>query len=219
MQITNNNNTSPTFGAKLIFVDKGKCFSLKQKFQLKQLAKKIGDNSDRFYIGTRKYDDVGIYNSDLHFWRKDMQILSSVKGVNREHCLQHKVVQHCVEKETSTYFYEMPKKEQWKIFDAKMFEYLKKFLTDFKEPASKNAKFDEKARTETYKAFKEDVSEFTSFKRNYHKKTLKEKITEYIKELNAGKQKETEAKPKNTTSTYTANHYDESDPDDVGYYA
>lgn len=113
----------------------------------------------------------------------------------------------------------MPKKEQWKIFDAKMFEYLKKFLTDFKEPVSKNAKFDEKARTETYKAFKEDVSEFTSFKRNYHKKTLKEKITEYIKELNAGKQKETEAKPKNTTSTYTANHYDESDPDDVGYYA
>lgn len=82
MQITNNNNTSPTFGAKLIFVDKGKCFSLKQKFQLKQLAKKIGDNSDRFYIGTRKYDNVGIYNSDLHFWRKDMQILSSVKGVS-----------------------------------------------------------------------------------------------------------------------------------------
>ena len=85
MQITNNNNTSQTFGAKLIFVDKGKCFSLKQKSQLKQLAKKIGDNSDRFYIGTRKYDNVGIYNSDLHFWRKDMQILSSVKGVNREH--------------------------------------------------------------------------------------------------------------------------------------
>lgn len=66
MQISNNNNNQ-SFGAKIIFKDKGNCLSLKQKFQLKSIAKDIGNSSDRLYIGTRKYDNISVYDSNMHF--------------------------------------------------------------------------------------------------------------------------------------------------------
>ena len=129
MQISNHNN-NPNFGAKIAFRDKGNCLSLRQKFQLRSIAKGIGNNSDRLYIGTRKYDNISVYDSNMHFQRKDMQILSNINNKNREHMFSHKNIQNKVEKDTSNYFYDLPQKERWNRFNNKMFEQLKDFLNN-----------------------------------------------------------------------------------------
>ena len=176
MQISNNNNQT-NFGAKMIFIDKGKCFSLKQKLQLKNLAKNIGDSSDIFYVGTRKYDNINYIGQGNHFHKKDMQILSSIHGVNNEHRITHNSVQQKVEKDTSTDFYDLSKRKRWKNFNSTMFEYLKTFLTSFNESVQKNTSTETlKTPKEIRKTFKKDVAEFTSLKRTYYKETLLDKI-------------------------------------------
>lgn len=173
MQISNNDNRT-AFGARLVFKDKGNCFSLRQKFQLKSLAKRIGDSSDCFYVGTRRYDNVSIFGDEPHFYKKDMQILSSVGGVNREYRVLHNSIQQKVENDTMTDFYDLSKSKRWKKFNTNMFEYLKTFLTTFKEPSA-TPEFVMSLKS-IRKRFKKEVSEFTSLKRTYYKETTRDKI-------------------------------------------
>ena len=172
MQISNHDN-NPNFGAKIVFRDKGNCLSLKQKFQLKSIAKGIGNSSDRLYIGTRKYDNISVYDSNMHFQRKDMQILSNINNKNREHMFSHKNIQNKVEKDTSKYFYDLPKKERWNRFNNKMFVQLKDFLKDLKTVQSEKSLIDSgKTQKESRKILKQEAKEFTDLKHTYYKKPL-----------------------------------------------
>ncbi len=176
MQISNHDN-NPNFGAKIVFRDKGNCLSLKQKFQLKSIAKDIGNSSDRLYIGTRKYDNISVYDSNMHFQRKDMQILSNINNKNREYRISHKDVQYKVEKDTSNYFYDLPKKERWNRFNNKMFEQLKAVLKNLKVSQSEKSLIDSgKTQKESRKILKQEVKEFTDLKHTYYKKPLLQKI-------------------------------------------
>lgn len=206
MQISNNNNNQ-SFGAKIIFKDKGNCFSLRQKFQLKSIAKGIGNSSDRLYIGTRKYDNISVYDSNMHFQRKDLQILSNINNKNREYMFSHKNIQYKVEKDTSKYFYDLPKKERWNRFNNKMFEQAKDFLNDIKNTQSEKSLIDSgKTQKESRKILRQEVKEFTDLKRTYYKKPL----TQKIKDLFADNKKTVEEKPKKQESkTGTSHSYSE----------
>lgn len=206
MQISNNNNNQ-SFGAKIIFKDKGNCFSLRQKFQLKSIAKGIGNSSDRLYIGTRKYDNISVYDSNMHFQRKDMQILSNINNKNREHMFSHKNIQYKVEKDTSKYFYDLPKKERWNRFNNKMFVQLKDFLNDLKTVQSEKSLIDSgKTQKESRKILRQEVKEFTDLKRTYYKKPL----TQKIKDLFTNNKKIVDEKPKKQESkTRTSHSYSE----------
>lgn len=206
MQISNHDN-NPNFGAKIVFRDKGNCLSLKQKFQLKSIAKGIGNSSDRLYIGTRKYDNISVYDSNMHFQRKDMQILSNINNKNREHIFSHKNIQNKVEKDTSKYFYDLPKKERWNRFNNKMFEQVKVFLSDIKNTQSEKSLIDSgKTRKESRKILKQEAKEFTDLKHTYYKKPL----TQKIKDLFADNKKAVEEKPKKQEAkTGTSHSYSE----------
>lgn len=206
MQISNHDN-NPKFGAKIVFRDKGNCLSLKQKFQLKSIAKGIGNSSDRLYIGTRKYDNISVYDSNMHFQRKDMQILSNINNKNREHMFSHKNIQNKVEKDTSKYFYDLPKKERWNRFNNKMFEQAKDFLNDIKNTQSEKSLIDSgKTQKESRKILKQEAKEFTDLKHTYYKKPLIQKI----KDLFADNKKTVEEKPKKQESkTGTSHSYSE----------
>ena len=206
MQISNHDN-NPNFGAKIVFRDKGNCLSLKQKFQLKSIAKGIGNSSDRLYIGTRKYDNISVYDSNMHFQRKDMQILSNINNKNREHIFSHKNIQYKVEKDTSKYFYDLPKKERWNRFNNKMFVQLKDFLKDIKNTQSEKSLIDSgKTQKESRKILKQEAKEFTDLKHTYYKKPL----TQKIKDLFADNKKTVEEKPKKQESkTGTSHSYSE----------
>lgn len=206
MQISSHDN-NPKFGAKIVFRDKGNCFSLKQKFQLKSIAKGIGNSSDRLYIGTRKYDNISVYDSNMHFQRKDMQILSNINNKNREHMFSHKNIQNKVEKDTSKYFYDLPKKERWNRFNNKMFVQLKDFLKDLKTVQSEKSLIDSgKTQKESRKILKQEAKEFTDLKHTYYKKPL----TQKIKDLFADNKKTVEEKPKKQESkTGTSHSYSE----------
>lgn len=206
MQISNNNN-QPHFGAKIIFLDKGNCLSLRQKIQLKSIAKGIGNSSDRLYIGTRMYDNISVYDSNMHFQRKDMQILSNINNKNREHMFSHKNIQYKVEKDTSTYFYDLPKKERWNRFNNKIFEQLKDFLNDIKNMQSEKSLIDSgKTQKESRKILKQESKEFTDLKHTYYKKPL----TQKIKDLFVGNKKVGDEKQKKQeTKTSTSHSYSE----------
>ena len=206
MQISNNNNNQ-SFGAKIVFKDKGNCFSLRQKFQLKSIAKGIGNSSDRLYIGTRKYDNISVYDSNMHFQRKDLQILSNINNKNREYMFSHKNIQYKVEKDTSKYFYDLPKKERWNRFNNKMFVQLKDFLKDLKTVQSEKSLIDSgKTQKESRKILKQEAKEFTDLKHTYYKKPL----TQKIKDLFADNKKTVEEKPKKQESkTGTSHSYSE----------
>lgn len=206
MQISSHDN-NPKFGAKIVFRDKGNCFSLKQKFQLKSIAKGIGNSSDRLYLGTRKYDNISVYDSNMHFQRKDMQILSNINNKNREHMFSHKNIQYKVEKDTSKYFYDLPKKERWNRFNNKMFEQAKDFLKDLKTVQSEKSLIDSgKTQKESRKILKQEAKEFTDLKHTYYKKPL----TQKIKDLFADNKKTVEEKPKKQESkTGTSHSYSE----------
>ena len=206
MQISNNNNNQ-SFGAKIVFKDKGNCFSLRQKFQLKSIAKGIGNSSDRLYIGTRKYDNISVYDSNMHFQRKDLQILSNINNKNREHMFSHKNIQYKVEKDTSKYFYDLPKKERWNRFNNKMFVQLKDFLKDLKTVQSEKSLIDSgKTQKESRKILRQEVKEFTDLKRTYYKKPL----TQKIKDLFTNNKKIVDEKPKKQESkTGTSHSYSE----------
>lgn len=206
MQISSHDN-NPKFGAKIVFRDKGNCLSLKQKFQLKSIAKGIGNSSDRLYIGTRKYDNISVYDSNMHFQRKDMQILSNINNKNREHMFSHKNIQNKVEKDTSKYFYDLPKKERWNRFNNKMFEQAKDFLNDIKNTQSEKSLIDSgKTQKESRKILKQEAKEFTDLKHTYYKKPL----TQKIKDLFADNKKTVEEKPKKQESkTGTSHSYSE----------
>lgn len=206
MQISNNNNNQ-SFGAKIIFKDKGNCFSLRQKFQLKSIAKGIGNSSDRLYIGTRKYDNISVYDSNMHFQRKDLQILSNINNKNREYMFSHKNIQYKVEKDTSKYFYDLPKKERWNRFNNKMFVQLKDFLKDLKTVQSEKSLIDSgKTQKESRKILKQEAKEFTDLKHTYYKKPL----TQKIKDLFADNKKIVDEKPKKQESkTGTSHSYSE----------
>lgn len=206
MQISNNNNNQ-SFGAKIIFKDKGNCFSLRQKFQLKSIAKGIGNSSDRLYIGTRKYDNISVYDSNMHFQRKDLQILSNINNKNREYMFSHKNIQYKVEKDTSKYFYDLPKKERWNRFNNKMFVQLKDFLKDLKTVQSEKSLIDSgKTQKESRKILKQEAKEFTDLKHTYYKKPL----TQKIKDLFTNNKKIVDEKPKKQESkTGTSHSYSE----------
>lgn len=206
MQISSHDN-NPKFGAKIVFRDKGNCLSLKQKFQLKSIAKGIGNSSDRLYIGTRKYDNISVYDSNMHFQRKDLQILSNINNKNREYMFSHKNIQYKVEKDTSKYFYDLPKKERWNRFNNKMFVQLKDFLKDLKTVQSEKSLIDSgKTQKESRKILRQEVKEFTDLKRTYYKKPL----TQKIKDLFADNKKTVEEKPKKQESkTGTSHSYSE----------
>ena len=206
MQISNNNNNQ-SFGAKIIFKDKGNCFSLRQKFQLKSIAKGIGNSSDRLYIGTRKYDNISVYDSNMHFQRKDLQILSNINNKNREYMFSHKNIQNKVEKDTSKYFYDLSKKERWNRFNNKMFVQLKDFLKDLKTVQSEKSLIDSgKTQKESRKILRQEVKEFTDLKRTYYKKPL----TQKIKDLFTNNKKIVDEKPKKQESkTGTSHSYSE----------
>lgn len=206
MQISSHDN-NPKFGAKIVFRDKGNCLSLKQKFQLKSIAKDIGNSSDRLYLGTRKYDNISVYDSNMHFQRKDMQILSNINNKNREHMFSHKNIQYKVEKDTSKYFYDLPKKERWNRFNNKMFEQAKDFLNDIKNTQSEKSLIDSgKTQKESRKILKQEAKEFTDLKHTYYKKPL----TQKIKDLFADNKKTVEEKPKKQESkTGTSHSYSE----------
>lgn len=206
MQISNHDN-NPNFGAKIVFRDKGNCLSLRQKFQLKSIAKGIGNSSDRLYIGTRKYDNISVYDSNMHFQRKDLQILSNINNKNREYMFSHKNIQYKVEKDTSKYFYDLPKKERWNRFNNKMFEQAKDFLNDIKNTQSEKSLIDSgKTQKESRKILRQEVKEFTDLKRTYYKKPL----TQKIKDLFADNKKTVEEKPKKQESkTGTSHSYSE----------
>ena len=206
MQISNNNNNQ-SFGAKIVFKDKGNCFSLRQKFQLKSIAKGIGNSSDRLYIGTRKYDNISVYDSNMHFQRKDLQILSNINNKNREYMFSHKNIQYKVEKDTSKYFYDLPKKERWNRFNNKMFVQLKDFLKDLKTVQSEKSLIDSgKTQKESRKILKQEVKEFTDLKHTYYKKPL----TQKIKDLFTNNKKIVDEKPKKQESkTGTSHSYSE----------
>ena len=206
MQISSHDN-NPKFGAKIVFKDKGNCFSLRQKFQLKSIAKGIGNSSDRLYIGTRKYDNISVYDSNMHFQRKDLQILSNINNKNREYMFSHKNIQYKVEKDTSKYFYDLPKKERWNRFNNKMFVQLKDFLKDLKTVQSEKSLIDSgKTQKESRKILKQEAKEFTDLKHTYYKKPL----TQKIKDLFADNKKTVEEKPKKQESkTGTSHSYSE----------
>ncbi len=206
MQISNHDN-NPNFGAKIVFRDKGNCLSLRQKFQLKSIAKGIGNSSDRLYIGTRKYDNISVYDSNMHFQRKDLQILSNINNKNREYMFSHKNIQYKVEKDTSKYFYDLPKKERWNRFNNKMFVQLKDFLKDLKTVQSEKSLIDSgKTQKESRKILKQEAKEFTDLKHTYYKKPL----TQKIKDLFADNKKTVEEKPKKQESkTGTSHSYSE----------
>lgn len=206
MQISSHDN-NPKFGAKIVFRDKGNCLSLKQKFQLKSIAKGIGNSSDILYIGTRKYDNISVYDSNMHFQRKDMQILSNINNKNREHMFSHKNIQYKVEKDTSKYFYDLPKKERWNRFNNKMFVQLKDFLKDLKTVQSEKSLIDSgKTQKESRKILRQEVKEFTDLKRTYYKKPL----TQKIKDLFTNNKKIVDEKPKKQESkTGTSHSYSE----------
>lgn len=206
MQISSHDN-NPNFGAKIVFRDKGNCLSLKQKFQLKSIAKGIGNSSDRLYIGTRKYDNISVYDSNMHFQRKDMQILSNINNKNREHMFSHKNIQYKVEKDTSKYFYDLPKKERWNRFNNKMFEQAKYFLNDIKNTQSEKSLIDSgKTQKESRKILKQEAKEFTDLKHTYYKKPL----TQKIKDLFTNNKKIVDEKPKKQESkTGTSHSYSE----------
>lgn len=206
MQISNHDN-NPNFGAKIVFRDKGNCLSLRQKFQLKSIAKGIGNSSDRLYIGTRKYDNISVYDSNMHFQRKDLQILSNINNKNREYMFSHKNIQYKVEKDTSKYFYDLPKKERWNRFNNKMFEQAKDFLNDIKNTQSEKSLIDSgKTQKESRKILRQEVKEFTDLKRTYYKKPL----TQKIKDLFTNNKKIVDEKPKKQESkTGTSHSYSE----------
>ena len=206
MQISSHDN-NPKFGAKIVFRDKGNCLSLRQKFQLKSIAKGIGNSSDRLYIGTRKYDNISVYDSNMHFQRKDLQILSNINNKNREYMFSHKNIQYKVEKDTSKYFYDLPKKERWNRFNNKMFVQLKDFLKDLKTVQSEKSLIDSgKTQKESRKILKQEAKEFTDLKHTYYKKPL----TQKIKDLFADNKKTVEEKPKKQESkTGTSHSYSE----------
>lgn len=206
MQISNHDN-NPNFGAKIVFRDKGNCLSLKQKFQLKSIAKGIGNSSDRLYIGTRKYDNISVYDSNMHFQRKDLQILSNINNKNREYMFSHKNIQYKVEKDTSKHFYDLPKKERWNRFNNKMFVQLKDFLKDLKTVQSEKSLIDSgKTQKESRKILRQEVKEFTDLKRTYYKKPL----TKKIKDLFTNNKKIVDEKPKKQESkTGTSHSYSE----------
>ena len=206
MQISSHDN-NPKFGAKIVFRDKGNCLSLRQKFQLKSIAKGIGNSSDRLYIGTRKYDNISVYDSNMHFQRKDLQILSNINNKNREYMFSHKNIQYKVEKDTSKHFYDLPKKERWNRFNNKMFVQLKDFLKDLKTVQSEKSLIDSgKTQKESRKILKQEAKEFTDLKHTYYKKPL----TQKIKDLFADNKKTVEEKPKKQESkTGTSHSYSE----------
>lgn len=206
MQISSHDN-NPKFGAKIVFRDKGNCLSLKQKFQLKSIAKGIGNSSDRLYIGTRKYDNISVYDSNMHFQRKDLQILSNINNKNREYMFSHKNIQYKVEKDTSKHFYDLPKKERWNRFNNKMFEQAKDFLNDIKNTQSEKSLIDSgKTQKESRKILRQEVKEFTDLKRTYYKKPL----TQKIKDLFTNNKKIVDEKPKKQESkTGTSHSYSE----------
>lgn len=212
MQISSHDN-NPKFGAKIVFKDKGNCFSLRQKFQLKSIAKGIGNSSDRLYIGTRKYDNISVYDSNMHFQRKDLQILSNINNKNREYMFSHKNIQYKVEKDTSKYFYDLPKKERWNRFNNKMFAQLKDFLKDLNTVQSEKSLIDSgKTKKESRKILRQEVKEFTDLKRTYYKKPL----TQKIKDLFTNNKKIVDEKPKKqesktcTNQSYTEPVYSKS---------
>lgn len=203
MQISNHNN-NPNFGAKIAFRDKGNCLSLRQKFQLRSIAKGIGNNSDRLYIGTRKYDNISVYDSNMHFQRKDMQILSNINNKNREHMFSHKNIQNKVEKDTSNYFYDLPQKERWNRFNNKMFEQLKDFLNNIKNAQTEKSLIDSgKTQKESRKILKQETKEFTDLKHTYYKKPL----TQKIKEIFTNNKKAVEEKPKKQEPKTSTSHF------------
>lgn len=210
MQVSINNN-QPAFGAKIVFMDKGKCFSLRQKHQLKTLADRIGDSADRFYVGTRKYDNISAYDYQTHFLRKDMQVLSTVNGVNHDYRWMHREVQDEIEQETSKYFYDLPKKERWKRFDKKLFEGLREFLETFNETVSGvSSRRGGETRKETRKMFRKEVSEFSKLKRTHPRMTFKQWVNNLlfhdqsvIPHLDQYKAPRTFAKPKTEMKSIT----------------
>lgn len=176
MNDINNLNNNVSFGAKIIFMDRGKCFSLRQKLKLKTIAKKIGNSTDRFYVGTRKYDNISIFDDQYHFQRKDVRVLSTITGFKNEFRNQHKEIQDIIEQETSTYFYDLPPKERWKKFNNKLFENFREYLESFNISNYK----DENMGKVTRKILKQEVFNYSKLKRTYSKKSIWEKFKEFF---------------------------------------
>lgn len=139
-------NSTP-FRANISIKDSGKCLSLYQRARLKQTAKNVGENSDKIFIGTRKYDNIDVF-SGKHFKRQDGVVLSLV---------DNKVVDM--------------------RFDSKnMFEDMEEYLKTFSNDGHNYSVIRPEKVSEAISDMKDQIKEFCSLKRTYHRVSLGEML-------------------------------------------
>lgn len=143
MQVQRIQNNRTSFQARLSIKDAGNCFSLRQKFMLRKFAKTIGNNTDRIFVGTRKYDNID-NSSGKHFKRSDAIVLTLV---------DNKVVDMRFNQENT-------------------FEDIANYIYTF---SNEGHNFEiikpQKVKDKIYE-LKNEIKEFCSLKRTYHKKSI-----------------------------------------------
>lgn len=145
MQVQRIQNNETSFQAKLSIIDAGNCLSMSQKIKLKQFAQEIGNNTDRIFIGTRKYDNID-HVTEKHFKRKDGIVLSLV---------DNKIV-------------------DMRFNSENMFENIVQYLKSFKNEGHNYSEINPQNVSEAINEMKNQIKEFCSLKRTYHKKSIAE---------------------------------------------
>ena len=147
MQIQRVQNNQTSFQARLSIKDAGNSLSMHQKSKLKQFAQKIGEDTDRIFIGTRKYDNIDNV-TEKHFKRKDGIVLSLV---------DNKIV-------------------DMRFNSENMFENIAQYLKTFTNEGHNYSKIKPQNVSEAILDMKDQINEFCSLKRTYYKKSIGEII-------------------------------------------
>jgi arsenate reductase-like glutaredoxin family protein len=154
MQIQRIQSTNQTtFNARLSIKDGGKCLTSIQREELKQIAQKIGLDTDRIFIGTREYDNIDFISEENHFKRLEGIVLSLV---------DNKVVDMRFDKEN-------------------MFENIAEYLKTFSNDGHNFYKVKPQNIADEISYLKDKIKEFCSLKKtyrtHYEKQTSKETVT------------------------------------------
>lgn len=169
------NNNNPNFEAKLTINDAGKCFSFFQKRKLTKLAKTIGSDSDRLFLGTRKYKTKGFdgWGDEITWQKKDLIILSLIDDSKKRIIIPDKTIRRLEEEQLNS---TIGNKDKHTI----LHDYVTEIFNALSKLSTKNNKRSSKANI---KELKSELKDFCNLKHTYHKETLAEKYQRFIKFL------------------------------------
>lgn len=167
-----NNNIS--FGASIKINDKAKCFSLIQRFKIKNAARKIGNRKDNIYLGTREYKTLLFNGSKPYKVKRDMILLSLIDKKGNEFTLSNNTIEDIIRKKIS----DTSKKPNKKLFNETIFQNVMgilKNINKFNENPLYTLDNKEECK-EIIKGFKQKTKDFCSLKKTWHNGFLSDKF-------------------------------------------